>query len=86
MEFNIVDFLIDEALILIPALMILGKIFKETPYVRDWMIPHMLLVIGIVMSIAMLGADVHAIVQGILVTGSAVLGHELIKQSLEREG
>lgn len=86
MDLNLLDFLIDEALILIPALMILGKILKETPYVRDWMIPHMLLIIGIIMSIAMLGINVSSIIQGILVTGSAVLGHELIKQSLEREG
>lgn len=74
MDLNLLDFLIDEALILIPSLMILGKILKETPYVRDWMIPHILLIIGIIMSIAMLGINVSSIVQGILVTGSAVLG------------
>ncbi len=79
------EFLIDEALILIPALIILGKIFKETPGFKQWLIPYALLIVGIVLSVLMLGANVDAFVQGILVSGTAVFGYELYKQAKERD-
>lgn len=79
------EFLIDEALILIPALLILGKVFKETPGFKRWLIPYALLIVGIVLSTLMLGFNVEAFVQGILVSGAAVFGHELYKQAKERD-
>jgi len=79
------EYLIQEALILIPALLILGKIIKKTDVIKDKYIPITLLFVGIAFAIALIGINVDAFIQGILVAGAAVFGHELYKQSKERE-
>lgn len=79
------ELLIEEAIIVVPVLWVLGKIVKETPRVKDWTIPYILLVIGIVLTIGILGVNVDAIIQGILVSGLAVFGHQLFIQTKERD-
>ncbi|MDQ0257917.1 putative membrane protein [Evansella vedderi] len=78
MEF--VDYVMREALILVPVLMIIGKIIKNTPRVRNWMIPYILLVLGIILAGLIMGFSVESFIQGVLVTGAAVFGHQLFKQ------
>ena len=75
------EYLIDEALVVIPVLLILGKIIKETPKMKDWVIPYVLLVLGIAFSVSLIGFSVDGVIQGILVTGSAVLVHQGYKQA-----
>lgn len=75
------EYIVEQALIVIPVLLILGKIVKDTPNVKDWTIPYILLVAGVVITIAMLGFDVDAVVQGVLVSGAAVFGNQLFKQT-----
>lgn len=79
------EYVIEEALILIPVLLILGKIIKNTPNVKDWYIPYILLVIGVALSFAFWGLNADSLVQGILVTGGSVFVHQLIKQPKEKE-
>lgn len=79
------EYIVDKALIVIPVLLILGKIFKETPKIKRWLIPYMLLVIGIAFSIGLIGFSVNAIIQGVLVSGAAVFGHQLYRQVRNRE-
>ena len=74
------EYLLQEALIVIPVLLILGKMIKQTPNVKSWTIPYILLVLGVVITVAMLGFNVDAIIQGVLVSGAAVFGHQLVKQ------
>ena len=83
MEF--LNFIIEEALILIPALIVLGKMLKDTPHLKDWLIPYILLIGGVVGSIAIIGFTAPAVIQGVLVSGAAVFGHQLYKQSKELE-
>ena len=83
MEF--IDYIISEALIIIPVLWILGSFLKRTPKVQDWIIPWVLLAVGILAALGIIGFTVDAAVQGILVAGAAVLGHQLVKQTTERE-
>ena len=71
----------EEALVLIPALFVLGVFIKRSKTIADKYIPFILLGVGIALSIGTLGLHVSAIVQGILVSGAAVLGNELVKQS-----
>lgn len=77
------EYIIEQALILIPALLILGKIIKGTDVIRDKYIPVTLLVIGIFFAIMLIGINVDAVIQGILVSGAAVFGHQIVKQSKE---
>jgi hypothetical protein len=78
------SYLLDEAITLVPAIWIIGTFLKRTPKIADWTIPWILLVMGIVGSVLTLGLSVQSIVQGVLVTGVAVLGHQLLKQTIER--
>lgn len=70
-------------LAVILALWVLGMFLKRTPSVPDWVIIWALLIVGIVMALFILGFTADAFIQGILVAGVAVLGHQLLKQSCE---
>lgn len=83
MEF-LTEYLVEEALIIIPVLLILGKIIKETPQVKDWLIPYILLGIGILLSILLLGINADAVIQGVLVAGASVFGYELYTQARDK--
>ena len=83
MEF--MNYIIENALILIPVLYILGSFLKNLENIKDKYIPLVLLTIGIGFSVAIIGLSVDAIIQGILVTGVTVLGNQLIKQSKKDE-
>lgn len=75
------EYLVEDALGIIPALMILGKIIKDTPKVQDWLIPYILLVLGIIFTIGVIGFSFDSVIQGILVSGAAVFGNQLYKQA-----
>jgi hypothetical protein len=81
---DIIKYVSDEALILIPVMYVIGMILKSTPKVKDWLIPYILLVVGILGAIALLGISVKSVIQGILVTGATVYTNQLIKQTQNR--
>lgn len=78
------SYLLEEALIIIPVLLIVGIIMKQTPKIRDWLIPYILLIFGIAFTIYLIGTNIDAILQGILLTGTAVYGNQLFKQTRGR--
>ncbi|NME95376.1 hypothetical protein HF847_05130 [Clostridium cochlearium] len=78
---NLMDYIMEQALILVPALYILGMMLKSTEKIKDWTIPWILLVVGILGSIALIGLNVNAVIQGILTAGAAVFGDQLVKQT-----
>lgn len=82
---EIIEYIMNEALIIVPVLWILGSFLKRTPKVQDWIIPWVLLAVGILAALGIIGFTVDAAVQGVLVAGAAVLGHQLIKQTTERK-
>lgn len=82
---DITKYLIDEALILIPVLFIIGAIIKQTPKFYDWVIPYVLLILGVVLSMFLVGFNVDGVIQGVLVSGASVFGNELFKQFNERD-
>lgn len=82
----IIDYIVDQALIVIPVLLILGKIFKETPNIKDWLIPYVLLILGVCFATFLMGFNVDAVIQGVLVSGAAVFGHQLFVQGKFRGG
>lgn len=80
---EIINYIIDKALIVIPALWIIGKIIKEIPNIPNWIIPFALLIIGVPASMALIGWTIDGAIQGILVTGVAVYGNQIVKQISE---
>lgn len=77
----VVEYLSEHVYILIPVLFFAGYLLKQTPKVEDWLIPYILLVLGILFAIGILGVNVAAVLQGILVVSVAVFAHQMIKQA-----
>ena len=77
--------LIEKMLVLVPVLYIIGMFIKSTPKVKDWLIPWILLGLGLVGAVAIgitTGVPiVDAVIQGILVTVVTVLTNQLIIQT-----
>lgn len=77
---NIVNYITENALILIPVLYVVGAILKGTEKIEDKYIPVILLPIGIVLAMLVAGFNVNGFIQGILVTGATVYANQLLKQ------
>lgn len=77
---NIMNYITENALILIPVLYILGAMLKGTQKIEDKYIPIILLPVGIVLAMFLVGFNVNGVIQGILITGSSVYVNQLVKQ------
>ena len=79
---DIIYFIIEEGLIMIPVLYIIGEIIKFTGALNNQWIPLTLLVFSLLFTPLLLGGFTpDNIVQAVLVTGVTVLGDQLIKQA-----
>jgi uncharacterized membrane protein YeaQ/YmgE (transglycosylase-associated protein family) len=89
-----------ELLVLVPVLMIIGKGLKESSRIKCKYIPIVLGFVGIILAgwlVANNHADelngvkdwinalITAVIQGVLVAGSAVYGHQVYKQNASAE-
>ena len=77
---EILNYIAENALILIPVLIIIGQIIKNIEKIPDKWIPVILLPLGIVGAMALGGWTVESAIHGILVTGTAVYGNQIYKQ------
>ncbi len=77
---DLLKYTVENCLILIPALNVIGQIVKGIERIDNRFIPLILLFFGVAGSIALLGFNADAVIQGVLVTGTAVYGNQLVKQ------
>ena len=77
---EILTYITENAIILIPVLIIIGLILKKLEFIPDKYIPLILLPLGILGAMALGGWTVESAIQGILVTGAAVYGNQIVKQ------
>ncbi len=77
---DILTYITENSLILVPVLIIVGTILKNVQIVPDKYIPVILLPLGVLGAMAIGGWNVETAIQGILVTGCAVYGHQIYKQ------
>ena len=82
---EILKYITENALILIPVLLIIGQMIKSIEKIPDKYIPLILLPLGIVGAMALGGWTINSAVQGILVTGAAVYGNQIVKQLKKEE-
>ena len=79
---DILNYVVQEGLVMIPVLFIIGEIIKGTELLSNKWIPLVVLVISVVFTPLVLGAyTADNLVQAVLVAGVTVFGNELIKQS-----
>ena len=77
---EILSYITENAYILIPALWIIGRLLKGINKIPDKWIPLILLPVGVVGAMALGGWNVESAVQGVLITGTAVYGNQIVKQ------
>ncbi|WP_027632237.1 phage holin family protein [Clostridium hydrogeniformans] len=80
---DLTKFVPEQLLILVAALYVIG-IFLKASKIKDWTIPWILLVVGIIGAIGIEAISILAIIEGVICTGVAVLTNQLIKQSTEK--
>jgi ABC-type branched-subunit amino acid transport system permease subunit len=83
------SYLIEKMLVLVPVLYIIGMVIKNTPNVKDWLIPWIILILGVVAAVA-IGLTtgmtvVDSIIQGVLVAGVTVFTNQLITQTKDKD-
>lgn len=77
---DMLTYITEKAIILIPVLIIIGLILKKLEFIPDKFIPLILLPLGIVGAMALGGWTFESAIQGVLVTGAAVYGNQIVKQ------
>ncbi|MEG0978925.1 MAG: phage holin family protein [Oscillospiraceae bacterium] len=82
---DFISYVKGEGIILIPVLYILGLIIKGIEKIPDKYIPVILLFIGCLLSLLLLGFTASSFIQGVLLTGAAVYGHQVFKQMSKSE-
>ena len=83
---NAWEFILENRIILIPALIVLGWAVKEIKAIPNKFIPLILLFFGIIFSAWIeMAFTLQAVIQGILVAGTAVMGNQIPKQLMKDE-
>lgn len=77
---EILSYITENSLILIPVLLVLGQIVKNIEIIPDKWIPLIILPFGIIGALALGGVSADSVIQGILVSGAAVYGNQIYKQ------
>ena len=81
---DILEYIVQEGLVMIPVLYILGEIIKGTEVLENNWIPVALLVVSIAFTPILLGGfTAENIVQAVLVAGATVFGNQLYQQSIK---
>ena len=77
---NLYNFIIEEVLILIPVLYIIGMKIKKMEKINDKYIPVLLMFISIILSNLLIGFGINATLQGILISGATIMCNQFTKQ------
>lgn len=81
MDMHIMNYIVEEGLIMIAVLYVIGNVIKNTELLSDKWIPIVLLFISIVFTPLVIGVySPDTIVQAILVAGVTVFGDQIVKQ------
>ncbi|MEW9108725.1 phage holin family protein [Cytobacillus gottheilii] len=80
---DLLTFLNQKYVMLIPALWVIGAALKNTPIIPDWTIIWILFLCSITIGSLAHGFTYESVVNGIIAAGIAVFGHQMLKQTLE---
>lgn len=81
-ELSLMDYILKEAYILIPVLYVIGVFLKKIPNIADWLIPWILLILGMLGGFFLGDMQLHGLLQGVLVAGVTVFANQLYKQTV----
>lgn len=76
-------YLKESMLILIPVLIFIGWVIKNSLLIKDELIPPILVVLGIIGSVSLEGFSTHSVIQGFLVALASVGSNQLKRQLIK---
>ena len=82
MELDFSMYIRQDAFILVPVLFFLGLFLKQTPYIPSWSHVWIQLSFAVIACLLYYGFRIESVVQGILVTGTAVISRDLIENTI----
>ena len=82
LEFDFTMYIRQDAFILVPVLFFLGLFLKQTPYIPPWCYAWIQLSFAVIACLLYYGFRIESVVQGILVTGTAVISRDLIENTI----
>lgn len=82
---DITAYIDPKLLYVVAACWVFGFALKRTPRVPDWSIIWFVTGLSIVLTGCILGFSAESVIQGILAGAAAVYGHQLYKQSTNRD-
>lgn len=82
---NVLNYVLEEGLVLVPVLLVLGQILKGLEKIKDKYIPVILLPISIGLGLGLMGLNFNSFIQSILILGVTVYGNQLVKQLSKEE-
>lgn len=71
--------------LVVPALLIIGFVMKQTPKCPDWAIIWAILVLGTIAGIITIGATVNGVTNGIIAAGLAITSNQVYKQATKKK-
>ena len=74
-----------QLVLVVPALMIIGYALKQTPFINDWLILWILLILGVTASLLTIGLTVNGFANGVIAAGAAITTHQAYKQTKNRD-
>jgi len=78
---DLMNYINDKTIILIPVLYYIGTLFKSTEKIDDKFIPILLLPIGIIMSMLLMkDLSINSFIQGILTVACSTYANQIYKQ------
>lgn len=83
MEFPFDMYIRPDAFILVPVLYFIGLFLSQTPYIPKWSYVWIQLSFGVIACLLYYGVAIESVVQGILVTGAAVVSRDLIHNTID---
>ncbi|MDR7075848.1 uncharacterized membrane protein (DUF2068 family) [Neobacillus niacini] len=77
MDLNFDKYIRSDALILVPVLYIISLLLRQTPFIPEWTHAWIQLFFAVIACLLYYGLEIQSVVQGILVTGVAVVTSNL---------
>lgn len=72
-----------DAFILVPVLYFIGLFLQQTPFIPKWGHVWIQLAFAIIACLLYYGWEIQSVVQGVLVTGTAVISRDIIHNTID---
>lgn len=82
MDYHIEMYIRSDAFILIPVLYVIGLLLRQTPYIPPWCYAWIQMLFAVISCLLYYGWEIQSVVQGILVTGAALISVDLLHNTI----